>query len=308
MNIKSYLKSVDKQLTDISPEDRKEILNHLEKKLQEFLKKNQENAVVEKLGNPTKYGKALNRQYKLLKTTNNLRLTFESLNRNKNGKRGFLKDMKFIISADMIMPVPTHELWILGGISLSLILLFIYVLYIWKMWTLVWVLVPAFIANGAALLSMKIKPLQFLAIPVDLGRKWFDKRRIIGDSKTFRGFIFGISSAIGSGIVIFYTSKYFGIDIFSSLNYSLLIGTLMGFGALLGDTVKSFFKRRMGLKEGKNLIFFDQLDFLIGAILISLPLTHFPASFILIMISATFVLHILTNVIAFYSRLKKVPW
>lgn len=315
MNIKNYLKSVDKQLTDVSPEERKKILAYLKKNLQNFMKKNQNQALIEKLGDPVEYGKSLNRHYNLLKTTDDFRLILspngkngKNGNGNGNGKgRKFLRDMKFIISADMVMPVPTKDLWILGGISVLLMSLFIYALYDWGMLNLIWLLAPAFFANGAALLSRRIKILQPLAIPVDLEKKWSDGRRVIGNSKTIRGYAFGIIAAIVSAIAIFYASEYLGISIFSSLEYSILIGAVMGFGALLGDTVKSFFKRRLGFAEGKTLVFFDQTDFLIGAMIISIPFDQFPIKFILIVLAATFLLHVITNIFAFYFKLKKVP-
>jgi CDP-2,3-bis-(O-geranylgeranyl)-sn-glycerol synthase len=289
MNIKDYLKAVNRQLKHVRKEERKKILVHLRKNLQKLVKKNQDKLIVEKLGNPIEYGKSLDRQY-------------------QNNKQHFLRDIKFIISADMILPVPTSEMWILGGISCFFFSLFIYALYAWDMWPLIWIIAPAFVANAAALFSRRIKFLKPLAIPVDLEKKWVDGSRLIGNSKTIRGFITGVFAAILSAVVIFYASEYFNITVFSSLNNCILIGAILGFGALLGDTVKSFFKRRIGMREGKNLIFFDQLDFLIGAILISLPFNHFPVKFILVIIGATFVLHIITNIIAFYFKLKKVPW
>ncbi|KAA0006124.1 MAG: CDP-archaeol synthase, partial [Thermoplasmata archaeon] len=40
------------------------------------------------------------------------------------------------------------------------------------------------------------------------------------------------------------------------------------FGALLGDIVESFFKRRVGKERGEDWIPFDQVDFLIGALIL----------------------------------------
>jgi len=311
MKIKDYLKHVNRELVNVSPKEKKKILKHLHKNLRRLLKKNQEKTIVDKLGDPTDYGRALNSHYKLLKTTNTLRLILSTNGKNGNGsingKKSLLRDIKFVISADMVLPIPTKDMWVFAGISVFLLSLFIYSLYYWQMLYLVLILLPAFIANGAALISGKIKTLRPLAIPVDLEKKWLDGRRIIGNSKTIRGFIFGIISAMAIGILTFYATEYFGLAVYSSLNYAVLFSAILGFGALFGDTVKSFFKRRIGISEGKTLIFFDQVDFLIGAFLISLPFNHFPLRFILVVFAGTFVLHILTNILAFYLRLKKVP-
>jgi len=41
------------------------------------------------------------------------------------------------------------------------------------------------------------------------------------------------------------------------------------FGALIGDIVESFFKRRIGKVRGQDWIPFDQLDFILGALFFS---------------------------------------
>ena len=41
------------------------------------------------------------------------------------------------------------------------------------------------------------------------------------------------------------------------------------FGALIGDIIESFFKRRVGIERGKNWIPFDQLDFILGVLFFS---------------------------------------
>jgi len=40
------------------------------------------------------------------------------------------------------------------------------------------------------------------------------------------------------------------------------------FGALLGDMMESFFKRRIGRDRGQDWIPFDQLDFIVGALVL----------------------------------------
>jgi len=47
------------------------------------------------------------------------------------------------------------------------------------------------------------------------------------------------------------------------------------FGALLGDIVESFFKRRKGIERGKDWIPFDQLDFIIGVLFLSFIISGF---------------------------------
>jgi CDP-2,3-bis-(O-geranylgeranyl)-sn-glycerol synthase len=49
----------------------------------------------------------------------------------------------------------------------------------------------------------------------------------------------------------------------------ILILFSLCFGALLGDVIESFFKRRVGKDRGQDWIPFDQLDFLVGALIFS---------------------------------------
>ena len=46
------------------------------------------------------------------------------------------------------------------------------------------------------------------------------------------------------------------------------IGLLLGSGALIGDAVKSFFKRKEGIKPGNRFIPWDQLDYSIGSLVL----------------------------------------
>jgi len=45
-----------------------------------------------------------------------------------------------------------------------------------------------------------------------------------------------------------------------------LVGLLLGIGAIGGDALKSFAKRRIGIAPGQRWIPFDQLDFVVGAL------------------------------------------
>jgi len=47
-----------------------------------------------------------------------------------------------------------------------------------------------------------------------------------------------------------------------------IIGSIC-FGALIGDIIKSFFKRRIGKKRGQDWIPFDQIDFILGVLFFS---------------------------------------
>ena len=62
---------------------------------------------------------------------------------------------------------------------------------------------------------------------------------------------------------------FFGLNEFGRFPTMIPVIGSICFGALLGDIVESFFKRRVGRKRGENWIPFDQLDFILGVLFFS---------------------------------------
>jgi CDP-2,3-bis-(O-geranylgeranyl)-sn-glycerol synthase len=109
---------------------------------------------------------------------------------------------------------------------------------------------------------------EFLARPIDGGRS-LGGVRIFGDHKTWRGLLVGVVA----GIAVFAAQRAIHLAGFlhelALIDYALadpvLPGFLLGLGTGVGDAVKSFFKRRIGLAPGASWLGFDQLDFMAGA-------------------------------------------
>lgn len=168
----------------------------------------------------------------------------------------------------------------------------------------IWFFLPAGLANIAAALS---KHTDFLNTPIDFG-KTLGGKPVFGRNKTWRGFLFGILI----GILVFWLQKYLynlepikKISFFDYNQYNFLLGFLFGFGAVFGDLVKSFFKRRFDILPGQSWIPFDQIDYTIGAFLFA-GLIYFPGwkiFFYTILIG--FLLHMLCNLIAYLLKLQK---
>lgn len=92
-------------------------------------------------------------------------------------------------------------------------------------------------------------------------------------------------------------------------NYGLvLVGIVASLGALLGDLLGAFVKRRVNIPPGNPLPVVDQLDFVLGALLLTSPLLKLTLGAILILVIATFPIHLLSNAIAYVLRLKKRAW
>lgn len=143
-----------------------------------------------------------------------------------------------------------------------------------------WVFLPAGVANMAPIFAAHIPALKRYNAPVDFGRSFRD-RRIFGDHKTWRGFAAGIITAT---LVLALQQVLVGQFAWAAwlsdgLDYGdlpvLIVGPLFALGALGGDAIKSFFKRQVGVRPGGTWIPFDQIDYIIGGALAVLPFIHF---------------------------------
>ena len=149
---------------------------------------------------------------------------------------------------------------------------------------------PAYCANAAPVLGGG-------GLPMDFGKKFLDGKRIFGSHKTFRGFFFGLAIGVLVGIVELLL-----------FDYPPLFIILPPLGALVGDLVGSFLKRRIGISPGGLFPIVDQIDFVIGALIFSIPLSILTWELALVVLLITPPIHLLTNFIAYKMDLKKHPW
>lgn len=174
-----------------------------------------------------------------------------------------------------------------------------------------WFFAPAGLANLAAFVAGKVALLKKFNYPVDCYKK-FRGKRILGSHKTFRGFV----AAIVIGILFCWLEVWFYIHFpfirpFVSLNYShinaTILGALLGYGALFGDTVKSLFKRFMNIPPGESWFPFDQIDYILGGIALSIFYIHLSLGDYLILVIVWFLLHPLTTFVGYLMRLRRQP-
>lgn len=168
---------------------------------------------------------------------------------------------------------------------------------------------PMYIANMLPVIGKKI-PL--LGCPLD-GGILFRGKRLLGKNKTWRGLVLG---GVG-GIVVVYLQQYFQANTkfaqdLSLLDYAVIdpitLGLAMGAGALIGDALKSFFKRQFNKKPGAPWPPFDQIDFIVIGLILS-SFVYFPGwNIILIILIITPVLHVGVNMISYKLGMKDVPW
>ncbi|MFX0038952.1 MAG: CDP-2,3-bis-(O-geranylgeranyl)-sn-glycerol synthase [Promethearchaeota archaeon] len=202
------------------------------------------------------------------------------------------------------------------------------------------IIVPAYISNASMVITGGGKP-------IDGGKYFRDGRRILGDHKTWNGLkgplyigipisfciflLFNglwipindlIADATAQGQYNLYNDvaifKYYFIGGEFPINFLVLIIriVLASYGAVLGDLIGSFLKRRFNIKSGAPFWIVDQLDFALLALLfISIPSFIAPNVFFLpdifiisFLIILTPAVSIIANTVAFVLGLKNVPW
>jgi len=204
-----------------------------------------------------------------------------------------------------------------------------------------WLYLPGFLANTFAMMWGKWLPKTgYGPWPIDGGRNWKDGNRMLGDGKTWNGLIGGsltsglmlmlIVMQMGEPSAISETSSTIFIhpltgfegswwDTGSTLSSAFILGTVLGFGCLLGDSTGSFVKRRRGLKREGDVSskapLLDTLPFAImvfafgllflGDALISDMSLAIP---MLIIVVITPILHRSFNIIGYKIGWKDVPY
>jgi CDP-2,3-bis-(O-geranylgeranyl)-sn-glycerol synthase len=189
-----------------------------------------------------------------------------------------------------------------------------------------WLMLPAYVANMAPVFLVKLFPRWNR--PIDGGRVHRDGTRLLGDGKTWRGLIGGSIVAALFAMLQAHVLRFwdgltdFGVTESGHFWAPLLIGFAFGLGALVGDAVKSYLKRRSGRPRGAPWVGPDQLDFVFGGLLfaavVGLALGGAPDWtrewlvshwwIPLFLVLATPLLHWLVNILGHALTLKQEPW
>ncbi|PIN80305.1 hypothetical protein COV11_04295 [Candidatus Woesearchaeota archaeon CG10_big_fil_rev_8_21_14_0_10_30_7] len=159
---------------------------------------------------------------------------------------------------------------------------------------LLYFILPIYFANMAPIFLSK---LNFFNKPIS--------KKLLGSHKTWKGFISGCLA--GMLVALVQLQFYTGLEIYD-YSQPALFGFLLGFGALFGDSFKSFFKRKIRIKPGKPWIPFDQIDYSIGALVFVSPLIFLGWWNSLIIIVLSFLLHIFANHLGYWLGIRKIPW
>ncbi|MFC6940422.1 CDP-2,3-bis-(O-geranylgeranyl)-sn-glycerol synthase [Salinirubellus sp. GCM10025818] len=170
-----------------------------------------------------------------------------------------------------------------------------------------WTMLPAYVPNNAAVLFGG-------GPPIDGGRT-LGGRRLLGDGKTWRGTFVGT----GAGALLALALDILQPTVVTTSGLALptfppLVALSLSAGAMLGDIAASFAKRRTGRERGAAFPVVDQLDFVAGALVLTLLvrpgwfLETFTPVVLAVVVVMTPLLHVGTNAGAYLLGLKDEPY
>ena len=152
-----------------------------------------------------------------------------------------------------------------------------------EIWLSVRLLLLLAIANTAPLVAKRWLGPSFSA-PLDGGLIFFDGRPLLGSSKTIRGVVAAVAATTFGALV---------------LGMSAPSGALLGGGAMLGDAIASFIKRRLGAAPSSRATGLDQIP---EALLPLLALKGMLGVTLLQIIAITFLFFVLEIPLAWLSH------
>ena len=173
-----------------------------------------------------------------------------------------------------------------------------------------WFILPAWFANASPAIVGG-------GPPIDGGRVLRDGNRLFGDGKTWRGLILGVAVGTLVGLGQALISPFLvtlGLFPFLIYEHSMILMAIraftLSFGALFGDLIGSFTKRRLGIPRGEVFWGVDQLGFLVVGFLLTciIPLTLLYLPAILFLLPVTFAIHVITNLIWYALGQKETPF
>ena len=148
------------------------------------------------------------------------------------------------------------------------------------------------VANGTPVFVSSVLHHRF-ALAVDGGAKFFDGRRLFGESKTIRGVVasIGLSAAC---------SPILGLP----LKAGLIVGAL----AMAGDLFSSFLKRRMSLPSAAKATLLDQVPESLFPLLACQKLLSLTAIEIVVTVALFFISEIVISRLLYKLRLRDRPY
>ncbi len=175
-----------------------------------------------------------------------------------------------------------------------------------------WFFLPAAIANMMPIFAANWKFLHDYDYPMDF-HKIYKDHRVFGAHKTIRGLVVGV---IFATFVLWLQQLavehiHFVASLTDQVDYPtlpvLILGPLFGLGALLGDAIESFFKRQVGIRPGDGWFPFDQIDYIVGGAVATMPFVQLNILQYVWLIILWLIIHVISTFIGFKIGLKDKP-
>lgn len=148
------------------------------------------------------------------------------------------------------------------------------------------------VANGAPILAHKLLGAR-LELALDGGLRLPDRRRLFGATKTLRGVVSALLLTPVAAVL---------------LGSSLGLGLWVALGAMLGDLLSSFTKRRLGMRSSSQALGLDQIPEALLPLLLVRERLDLDWSFILILVLGFVVLELLLSKLLYRLRIRKQPY
>ena len=177
---------------------------------------------------------------------------------------------------------------------------------IYDFFAVLYLAVPAFVANMIPIVAAKLNILPSLAKPIDANKKWRG-RAILGKNKTWRGLFMGIISGSLIALAQFFL-PFFNTIKMIDVPTTLLFGAAAGFGALFGDAIASIIKRQLDIPSGKPFIPLDQIDYILGFIICTIPFVDWTIRDIIFLLGFALIANPITNATAYLFGVKNTYW
>ncbi len=147
-------------------------------------------------------------------------------------------------------------------------------------------------ANGVPVIAHRLMGHKF-NWPVDLGFRFIDGRRLLGNSKTWRGLASSVVLTAGLAML---------------MGYECLIGVQVAAGALAGDLCSSFIKRRLGLRSSAMAPLLDQVPESLFPALLMMSAFALDSKDVVILVLAFIILELLLSTVAYRLGIRRTPY
>lgn len=170
---------------------------------------------------------------------------------------------------------------------------------------------PAYFVNMTPPLARKANLFNFLDRDVDFGRKFLGQP-ILGAHKSWRGVVLGILVGFLAALVQGCLYQFSAIQRISLLDYGqiniFLFGFLISTGAIFGDLLFAFIKRRLKMKPGARFLPWDQTNYVIGVAIFLTAIFKIEIIVWITLFILTFILHIIFNRLGYHLKLHCAKW